>query len=149
MTTMFRKALPALCAFGLAACASTGGGMRAADREAASLARYEAAAGEAVDSFRYFRLDGFTVLGDSELAVWTSPRQAWLLTVDDPCPGLRWALNVGLSARFGRVYTRSDTIMVERDTCRIRTIRPVDVAALRDSEKAARRAPADAGGSGG
>ncbi|MGL6291010.1 MAG: DUF6491 family protein [Silanimonas sp.] len=117
----------------LAGCASKGSSA-ATEREAASLARYEAAAGEPTNSFRFFRLDGFTVLGENALAVWASPRQAWLLTVEEPCTELRWSLALNITSFSGRVFTRSDSVQ----GCRILTIRPVDVAVLRESEKAAR-----------
>jgi hypothetical protein len=117
----------------LAACSSTGS-TASTEREAASLARYEAAAGDAVGSFRFFRLDGFTVLGESAVAVWASPRQAWLLTLEEPCTELRWSLALNLTSFSNRVYTRTDSVQ----GCRILSIRPVDVAALRDSEKASR-----------
>jgi hypothetical protein len=127
----------ALALGGLSACATTGQSA-AVQREAASLARYEAAAGEPVGSFRYFRLDTFVVLGDSELALWTNPRTAWLLTVDDSCPELRWSLAIGLDAGLNRVYRGTGAIRAGRDRCVIRSIRPIDVPALRESERAAR-----------
>lgn len=133
METLSRSLLVVAVALALAACTSTGG---AASREAASLARYEAAAGETVDSFRFRRLDGFTVLGDDALAIWTSQREAWLLTVDEPCTELRWAIALKLTSFSNRVFARTDKVQ----GCRIRSIRPVDVAALRESEQAARGA---------
>jgi len=111
----------------LAGCASTG----PAQREAAALARFEAAAGEPVTHFRFFRLQGFTVLGEQSLAVWTGPRQAWLLRVDAPCNELRWAPKIGLSSGFGQVSARFDRVLAGRDRCRIIEIRPIDTRALR------------------
>lgn len=134
MATMMRWALVLA-----GVCAATGctteGTTKASQREAASLARYEAASGEPVRSFRYFRLDNFVVLGDDALAVWSNPRQAWLLTVDAPCPGLRWSMTLGMTSSFNRVYAGADAIQVEESRCRIRSIRPVDVAALRGRER--------------
>lgn len=124
-------ALPA--ALAMVGCTTTGSAT-ATEREAASLARYAEAAGDPVDSFRFFRLDGYTVLGENALAVWTGPRQAWLLTVDEPCSELRWSSALSMTSFSNRVYTRSDSVQ----GCRIRTIRPVDVAALRESETSAR-----------
>jgi hypothetical protein len=136
MDTTMRWALVLAGACVVTGCA-TGGTSKASQREAASLARYEAAAGEPVRSFRYFRLDNFVVLGEDTLAVWSNPRQAWLLTVDAPCPGLRWSMTLGMTSSFNRVYAGADAIQVEQSRCRIRSIRPVDVAALRGSEREA------------
>jgi hypothetical protein len=118
----------------LAACATPG----SAEREAASLARFEAAAGEPVPSFRFFSLDGYTSLGERHVAVWTRPREAWLVQVDEPCFDLRWALGIGLTSNLGRVHARFDRVVVGSQRCRITEIRPIDVAALRESERAAR-----------
>jgi hypothetical protein len=142
MTSMSRIAALAASAFALAGCATLGS-TAATEREAASLARYEAAAGEPVGSFRFFRIDGYTALGDHAVAVWTGARQAYLLTVEDPCPELRWSLSIGVTSSMSRVYADFDRVQTRDGSCRIRSIRPIDVAALRESEKAARQAPVE------
>lgn len=126
----------------LAGC-STMGTTAATEREVASLARYEAAAGAPVASFRFFRIDGFNALGDSAVAVWTGPRQAYLLTVEEPCPALRWSLSIGVTSSLSRVYADFDRVQTRDGQCRIRSIRPIDVASLRESERAARQSPVD------
>lgn len=138
--------LPLLLIVGLCATAgcATGDRMSASEREAASLARYEAASGEPVRSFRYFRIDHFVALGENALAVWTTQRTAWLLTVDSGCPELQWSMKIGIDAQLNRVYANSDAIVVGQGRCLVRSIREVDVAALRASEKAS-RAPVAAG----
>ena len=133
MSPMTRLSAVAAAVLALVACSSTGSSA-STERESASLARYEAAAGEPVDSFRFFRLDGFTVLGENALALWANPREAWLLTVDEPCTELRWSLALNVTSFSNRVHARSDSVQ----GCRIRSIRPIDVAALRESEKEAR-----------
>jgi hypothetical protein len=120
----------------LAACATPG----PREREAAALARYQAAAGEPVPRFQYFSLREWTPLGDSHLALWTRHREAWLLTVESPCNELPWAMQVGLDAASGNsVSARFDAIVVRGQRCRILEIRPVDVAKLKESEADARR----------
>ncbi|WP_461059205.1 DUF6491 family protein [Silanimonas algicola] len=137
-----RKALVATGALAMAGCSSLGS-TDAPDRGAASLARHESAAGEPVASFGFFRIDGFTSLGDHAVAVWTGPRRIYLLTVDAPCPALRWSSSIGITSSTGRVYAGFDRIRTPDGNCRIRSIRPVDVAALRESERAARQAAVD------
>ncbi len=118
----------------LAACATRG----SAGRDAAALERFEAAAGEPVDSFRFVHLQGFSTLGDEHIAIWTRPREAFLLRVDGPCSDLGWTPFIGLSSSLGRVHVRFDRLHVGRDRCRIAEIRPIDVAVLRESERSAR-----------
>lgn len=127
------RVLAVLVALLLAACASTA----PAERDAALLARYEAAAGGPVPHFRFFRLQGYTVLDDRTLAVWTGPRTAWLLRVDAPCNELRWAPEIGLSSGFGLVSARFDRVLAGRDRCRITEIRPLDTRALRGRDEPA------------
>ncbi|WP_397572013.1 DUF6491 family protein [Silanimonas sp.] len=142
MISMLRIAALAAASLALAGCSSLGS-TAATEREAASLARYEAAAGEPVGSFRFFRIDGYRVLGEHAVAVWTGPRQAYLVAVEEPCPGLRWSLAIGVTSSMSRVYADFDRVQTRDGSCRIRSIRPIDVAALRESEKAARQAPVE------
>lgn len=125
----------------LAACATRPGG-----RETVALARYEAAAGEPVPSFRFLRLDGYTVLGSDRVVIWTRPREAFLLAVDAPCSELPWVSAIGLTSSLGGVYARFDAVLAGRQRCRIREIRPVDVAALREAERKARSGTVEASG---
>jgi hypothetical protein len=142
MISMLRIAALAAASLALAGCSSLGS-TAATEREAASLARYEAAAGEPVGSFRFFRIDGYRVLGEHAVAVWTGPRQAYLVAVEEPCPGLRWSLAIGVTSSMSRVYADFDRVQTRDGSCRIQSIRPIDVAVLRESEKTARQAPVE------
>jgi len=107
------------------------------------LALYRANARAPVESFQYFgRLDGWTPLGDRAVAVWTRPREAYLIEVDDPCPDLDFADAIGLTTQVGRVYARFDQVIprafgggARPVPCRIREIRPLDVKALKSAEQ--------------
>ena len=108
------------------------------------LALYKANAGAPVSSFRYFgQLDSWEELGDDALAVWTRPREAWLLELSGPCNGLAYSPVIGLTDQFGRVQAGFDNVLVRDPSainipCRIHTIRPLDVTAIRQAEQAAR-----------
>lgn len=117
----------------LAACATN-----RTERTAEQLQRYLDAAGEPVPSFRYFSFNSWTPLGKEHLAVWTRPREAWLIQVMPLCHDLEFAHNIALTSSINRVYARFDKIIVSNYTCRIQAIRPIDVAKLRDLQKAAR-----------
>ncbi|MCW4453985.1 DUF6491 family protein [Flavobacterium sp. MXW15] len=139
MKTMLLAA--ALC-LSLASCAT-------ADRLSSSdkLALYRAHAGEPVRDFRYFgQLNGWTELGDSALAVWTRPAEAWLLELGGPCMDLAYAPTIGVTNHMGTVSARFDSVIVSggsmgmRVPCRIQSIRPLDVKALKASERELREA---------
>ncbi|KLJ01117.1 DUF6491 family protein [Luteimonas sp. FCS-9] len=125
----------ALAALTLAACASPG------PRDTEKYALYDAHAGAPADHFRYFgQINGWTPLGDSALAVWTRPSEAWLLDLSGPCQNLAFTPAIGLTSTMSRVDARFDKVLVrDRGTislpCHIRQIRPLDVKAVRAAEK--------------
>ncbi len=134
------SALTLLLALG--ACAS---GPKQSDAE--RLALYQSYAGQPVDDFRYFgSLNGWTPLGDSALVVWTKPNQAYLLDLFGPCADLDYAPAISLSNLSSRVSARFDKVYVLgggggiRIPCRIETIRPLDVKALKQAQREMREA---------
>ena len=126
----------------LSACSTT----RLSDVE--TLALYRAHAGAPVKDFQYFgRINGWTPLGDTALAVWTRPSQAYLLELFGPCQDLDFAPAISLSNFGSRVSARFDSVQVLgggtgnfRVPCRIETIRPLDVKALKQAQKELREA---------
>ncbi|MGV8960379.1 MAG: DUF6491 family protein [Stenotrophomonas sp.] len=136
----------AVLACSLVACATTG---RLSDSERLDL--YRAHAGEPVKGFQYFgSLNGWTQLGDSALAVWTRPSEAWLLELSGPCMDLSYAPAISVTNMMGQVSARFDNVIVRGGNsgphipCRIETIRPLDVKALRMSEREMREAKVEA-----
>ena len=142
-----RALLPALLVASAASCAS-----HPAQDDSAKLALYRSHAGEPVRSFHFFgRLDSWTPLGDRVVAVWTRPREAWLLDLDGPCNGLQYTVAIGLTSSAGTVNARFDKVLV-RDggpmnlPCIIQSIRPLDVAAIKAAEHGERAASDQASG---
>ncbi|HDS1138816.1 TPA: hypothetical protein QDZ75_002867 [Stenotrophomonas maltophilia] len=126
----------------LAACATTG---RLSSTEKLDL--YRAHAGAPQNDMQFFgSLNGWTELGDSALAVWTRPSEAYLLELSGPCPDLSYATAIGLTSSMGRVSSRFDKVLVRDPTggprmpCFINSIRKLDVKALRTSEQELRQA---------
>jgi hypothetical protein len=101
------------------------------ERHAARLAQFEQAAAAPVDSFRFWTLLQWELLGPQELAVWTRLNEVYLLRVDKPCTGLEYARAIAVTSSTGRVTRRFDTVNFEKQRCRIEQIRPVDAAAVK------------------
>lgn len=125
--------------FALSACATTGYDDA---RTAAKLDLYRAHAIEEVGSIPFSgSVDQWTGLGDSALAVWTSPGRAWLLELTSRCPDLDHAYGIRFDSRDGRIDAGFDSVIpVSSSTqipCRIGSIHRVDVPALRAAERAA------------
>jgi hypothetical protein len=116
--------------------------------DADRLALYRAHAGAPVDNFQYFgRLDGWTPLGDSALAVWTRPSEVYLLELKGSCTDLDFANAISVTNQFGRVYSRFDKVIVlgsavNHVPCWIREFRPVAAKALKAAEQEKREARA-------
>ena len=140
---MKRLMLGLIAGLVLAGCASTPN-----QSDAEKLALYQSHAGEPVSGFQYFgSINGWTPLGDNALVVWTRPSQAYLLELFGPCMDLDYAMAISLSNQMSRVSARFDNVYVHgggsstmRMPCRIETIRPLDVKALRQTQKELREA---------
>ncbi len=93
----------------------------------------------------------FTSLYDWEsnqpgsVVVWTSPVQAYLLTLVGPCLGLQNAFVIALTSQSGLVSSNRDLVIAGGDRCRIMRIERLDARAIR----ALRNKPAASGSRGG
>lgn len=118
----------------LTACAS----MRHRETDEQTLARYMDYAGEPVDSFSYLgRFDGWRSLGRNRVVVWTGINDAYLLTVQEPCPELQFANHIGLTSTTGMVSRGFDSVKLgNNQSCRIMEIRPVNYKDLKAAERA-------------
>ncbi len=118
----------------LAACAST------KPSSAERLAMYRASAGAPVKDFSYFGgLNGWQPLGDSALAVWTRPNQAYLLDLTGRCPDLEHAPSIMIT-NFGNRVSALDRVRPIGGasmpiSCRIKTISPLDLKSLKAAEE--------------
>lgn len=117
----------AMSAVLLAGCATPGPRERMAHR----LALYTEAAGEPVDSIRYWQLHRWEPLGDAAVGVWTRPDRAYLITLQRPCFGLDYTPVIALTSSMHRIDRRFDTLRFENSWCRFEEFRPVDVKRLR------------------
>ena len=118
-------------------------------RDTERLALYEANAGAPVQSVSYFgSLNGWTPLGESAIALWTRPSQAYLVRFVGSCPDIEFANAIQVTSQGGRVYARFDDVVpidgspMHSMPCRIGELRPLDMKAIRASERGAREARA-------
>lgn len=121
----------ALAALVLAACANP----ERAERKAERLALFEESAGKPLKSFHFWNLDRFETLDRTRVVIWTRPNKAYLLNVEEPCVGLEFAHALGVSSTQNRVHNRFDNVFFDDQRCRIRQIREVDVAFIREWKK--------------
>lgn len=119
-----------LLAVAVGACAQT------REVQERNLAEYMEYAGEPVDHFRFWRLTSWELVGPRQLVVWPTLKEAWLLTVDQPCTDLEWAKAISLTSSAHTVSARFDSVDVGREKCRIMEIRPIDYAQYRKDRRA-------------
>ncbi|KGM57594.1 hypothetical protein N799_05940 [Lysobacter arseniciresistens ZS79] len=130
---------PALAALALLAGCATGPTLSETQRQQI----YFDHAGAPVNKFSYFgTLHSWEPIGDDALVVWTRPSDAYLLRLASACPRLDVARSISLSDQTGAVFAGLDNVVVlDQSTsipCRIETIQPLDVKAIRQAEDVAR-----------
>lgn len=121
----------------LAACAAPHG-----TRQEDALQRYLAYAGPPIKSFtwlgQFYSWDG---LAKDKLVVFTTPSDAYLLSIAPPCD-MRFVINrIALTSTGGTVYSRLDSVIADtpgtgRWTCPINEIRPIDYKRMRAEGRA-------------
>jgi len=100
--------------------------------------RYVSYAGAPLDRMTWLgHFYSWESLGDNHLVVYTTPSDAYLLTVTSPCNDLPFAQTIGLTSTAGTVYPRLDSVKLKGWRCPIAEIRRVDYARMRaEAEKA-------------
>lgn len=106
------------------------------------LALYQQHAGAPVNQIRYLDPMGWDRIDDQHVVLQMRPNESWLLRLSGPC--LQWSNGspfIGLSSFSGMTLSRFDKVIAlgsQQLSCLIQEIRPLDVKALRASEKALR-----------
>jgi hypothetical protein len=128
---LMSKRIRSVCAaLALLAAACSGIPQRVSDEQ--QLQQYLQYAGAPIDQFTYLsHYDSWRSLSRTQLVVWTSINEAYLLTVREPCINLQFTQRIGLSSTAGTVSNRLDFVLVDHDRCQITEIRPVDYKKMR------------------
>jgi hypothetical protein len=125
----------------LAACSSSGI-PKHDDPQSQQRDRYASYAGPPQDSFTWLgRYDSWQSIGNNQLVIYTTPFDAYLITVASPCNDLPWVNTIGITSTTSTVSARFDSIKVKRTLCQITEIRKVDINKMKadmraESEKA-------------
>ncbi|HPF27077.1 MAG TPA: DUF6491 family protein [Steroidobacteraceae bacterium] len=121
-------------AMALSGCASTGG-IAKMQGEAAQY-RYVDYAGEPIDDFRSFRLDGWAAVSRDTLVLWNGVNEAYLVKVWDNCRDLNFANVIGVTSTTNTI-SKFEKVRVGNDVCPISEIRPIDVKQMKADRRAA------------
>jgi Family of unknown function (DUF6491) len=99
------------------------------------LAKYEPYLGEPVKSFTALRHDSWQQISRTQLVLYTTINDAYMLTVDNNCPELPFAQTIGVTSTTSSITT-FDSVLVRNDRCRITQIQPIDVKRMKADKNA-------------
>ena len=92
-----------------------------------NLERFEKYTGEPVEQFQFWSLYKWQLVAPNKVVVWPTINEAYLLTVDEPCPGLEWARSIGVTSKQRHLVSRKfDFVTYGKGQCQINEIRPID-----------------------
>jgi hypothetical protein len=95
---------------------------------------YSEYAGEPVKSFYMSNFDGWSAVSRDQVVVWAGMNKAYLLTVTGYCPDLQFANTIAVTSTANTV-DKFEKVIVGRDRCLIREIRPLDVKQMKEDRK--------------
>jgi hypothetical protein len=117
-----------LAATALAGCASTLAKLNGPKLD------YTEYAGEPVKSFYMGNYDGWSAVSKDQLVVWSGVNKAYLLTVTGYCPDLEFASRIAVTST-GNTVDKFEKVLVGRDSCLIKEIRPIDTKQMKEDRK--------------
>jgi hypothetical protein len=91
-------------------------------------------AGEPVKSFYMSHFDGWNAISKDQLVVYSGLNKAHLLTLSGYCPDLQFAHAIAITST-GNTVDRFEKVLVGRDRCLIKEIRPLDVKQMKADRK--------------
>jgi hypothetical protein len=91
-------------------------------------------AGEPVNSFYMSNFDGWAGVSRDQVVVYTGMNKAYLLSVSGYCPDLQFANTIAVTST-GNTVDKFEKVLVGRDRCLIREIRPLDVKQMKADRK--------------
>ncbi len=107
------------------------------ERDQAALARFQKYAGPPVEQFTWLgQYWSWQYLAKYQLAIWTTPNKAYLITVLPPCEDLPWVQHIGLTSTQNMVSSRFDFVLVRHWRCQISQIQPVDYLRMKQDMRA-------------
>ncbi len=99
------------------------------------LDRYQPYLGEPVKSFTALQKDSWQPISRTQLVLWTTINNAYLITVQDTCQQLPFTETVGVTSTTSQITTL-DAVLVRGDRCNITQIQPIDVKRMKADQKA-------------
>ena len=91
-------------------------------------------AGEPVRSFHMYDFNGWNAISKDQLVLYSGMNKAYLLSLTGYCPDLQFANTIAVTSTANTV-DRFEKVIVGRDRCLIKEIRPIDVKQMKADRK--------------
>lgn len=92
-----------------------------------NLERFEKYAGAPIESFEFWSLYKWQLVGPEKVVVWSTINDAYLITVEKPCSRLEWTKAIAVTSKQTHmVSSKFDYVKLGSDQCAIEEIRPID-----------------------
>jgi hypothetical protein len=104
------------------------------------LARYDGYIGAPIRGFTALRQQSWQSVSRTQLILWTSNRDAFLITVRPGCHDLMFADAIRVTTTVSEV-TVHESVFVRGERCLIEKIQPIDIRQMRADEKELRDNP--------
>ncbi|MET0329995.1 MAG: DUF6491 family protein [Dyella sp.] len=114
---------------------------RQAQHQAQRQAAFVEAAGAPINRFNYTRFYAWEALGPRQMALFTRPDEAWLLSFKAPCYRLDTTTGIALTSQQQQVWINFDQVTALHGglPCTIIKIQPVDMRRLKAAQTAQRQ----------
>ncbi len=127
MKTLFAVLVAAVLAGGCASTPQRSQGERI-------LAKYEGYIGAPIRGFTAFRQQSWQPVSRTQLILWTSINDAYLLTVTNGCPDMMFTDAISVTSTASEIST-FEFVHVRGDRCPITQIQPIDIRQMRADQK--------------
>jgi hypothetical protein len=91
-------------------------------------------AGEPVKSFYMHDFNGWNAVSKDQVVVYSGMNKAYLLSLTGYCPDLQFAHTIAVTSTANTV-DKFEKVIVGRDRCLIKEIRPIDVKQMKADRK--------------
>jgi hypothetical protein len=95
---------------------------------------YSDYAGEPVRSFYMHDFNGWNAVSKDQVVVYSGMNKAYLLSLTGYCPDLQFAHTIAVTSTANTV-DKFEKVIVGRDRCLIKEIRPIDVKQMKADRK--------------
>ncbi len=101
----------------------------------AALNEYLPFTGPPIQEFHFWDLYSWEAVGPHQVVLWSTPWEAYFVTVGSPCFNLEWTNRLGVTSSAGTISHFEFVLVGHHERCQIIEIRPIDTKQLKVARK--------------